>query len=182
MTKTELRKQVKSILTDIDKDYLKTSSDIIAERIINSEDFQNSRVVFIYVSTENEPATDRIIETALVTGKTVCVPKCVSESGMKAVRINSLSELKAGKFGIREPMNTDCAIDKEIIDTAYIPCVAASYSGKRLGHGAGYYDRFLENTGMKKIVLCFDRLISEDIPTDSNDIKADIIITENVIL
>lgn len=178
MTKNDLRKTAKAILSEAGKKYFQTAGNIISDKVIGSEEFLKSRTVFIYVSTENEPSTEKIINVALKSGKKVCVPKCVSKTEMKAVEIKSPDELKAGAYGIRETESTGNEVSKEDIDLAIIPCVAASESGKRLGHGAGYYDRFLENSQAFKMCLCYGKLTFDDIPTDEHDIIMDKVITE----
>ena len=174
MDKKELRRLVKSAA--LKSEYKKSASEIIQQKVIASEQFRKSKSIFVYVSLPNEPATDMIINTALEHGKAVCVPKCISEGKMIAVRINSMSDLKPGAFGIREPVS-DTAAEKDF-DLCIIPCVAASPDGKRLGHGAGFYDRFLENLNTFKMCLCFEKNIFEDIPVDEHDILADMIVTE----
>ncbi len=178
MNKSELRKEVKRILAETDTLYFEQAGKAISEKVIGSAEFINSNTVFVYVSTETEPDTSEIIEAALRLGKTVCVPKCVSKTEMKAVRIKSTQELKKGCFGIREPKNCENTINCAAIDLAVIPCMAASHSGKRLGHGAGYYDRFLAESTAYKICLCFEKLIYSDIPVDNFDIETDITVTE----
>ena len=174
MDKKELRRLVKS--AELNNEYIKNSSNKIQQKVIASEQFQKSKSVFVYVSLPNEPATDLIIGTALEQGKTVCVPKCISKEKMITVRINSMSDFKAGAFGIREPVS-DVAAEKDF-DLCIIPCVAASPDGRRLGHGAGFYDRFLENFSTYKMCLCFRKNIFEDIPVDKYDILMDMIVTE----
>ena len=177
MNKNEQRKISRKILVTLSRTERENGSRIIFEKIISSEIFRKSKVVFIYVSTENEPDTLRLIEYTIESGKSVCVPKCISKTEMKAVRIDSLDELSEGKFGIMEPADTKKSVDKSEIDLAVIPCVAASNSRKRLGHGAGYYDRFLENMTAYKMCLCFKELVSDDILTDANDVLMDEIVS-----
>lgn len=174
MDKTGLRKIIKS--KKLSDEYIKNSSRIIQEKVITSEIFQKSKSVFVYVSLPNEPATDRIIQTALVLGKSVCVPKCIGKGRMIAVKISSMSDLKPGAFGIREPVG-DIPAEKDF-ELCVIPCVAASDDGKRLGHGAGYYDRFLENISTYKMCLCFGENIYDNIPVSDYDICMDKVITE----
>ena len=177
MNKNQQRINSRTILEKLNESELKKESEIIFRKITASELFTQSKTVFIYVSTQKEPDTLRLIQYALDEGKTVCVPKCVSKTEMKAVKIDSIDELREGKFGIKEPADTQKSVDKNTIDLAVIPCVAASFSGKRLGHGAGYYDRFLENMTAYKMCLCFKELVSDDIPTDANDVLMDEIVS-----
>lgn len=56
--------------------------------------------------------------------------------------------------------------------------------GKRLGHGMGYYDKFLDLCLKKQqkiphlIALAFNEQLCEDIPTSENDILLDLVLTE----
>ena len=70
------------------------------------------------------------------------------------------------------------SVTKENIDLAIVPCVSADLNGGRIGHGLGYYDKYLENTKMHKIGLCFVKLLEKEIPIEENDMKMDEIITE----
>ena len=59
-----------------------------------------------------------------------------------------------------------------------VPCVAAAPHGVRLGHGAGYYDRFLaEHTGTT-VCLCFRALLRGDLPAEGTDIITDLVISD----
>ncbi len=64
---------------------------------------------------------------------------------MNVYEIHSLQELYPGAYGILEPKeDPERLIQPEAIDFAFIPCIAMKQ--KRLGHGGGYYDRYLEKT------------------------------------
>lgn len=176
MDKTELRKLIKKRAENLGKEYIYNASATIAERLISSRAFKDCNALFIYVSTEKEPDTFHIIENALSFGKKVYVPKCGPNSTMKAIRIHGTDELQPGYMNIPEPIGTE---EAEKIELTVIPCISASADGKRLGHGAGYYDRFLPQIYSLKVCLCFEHLMSDEIPMDRYDVYMDIVITEN---
>lgn len=173
--KNELRKKLRLEAANLDADYKKTASRRISEKVLASPAFAECNSLFIYASTENEPDTAEIIRVALSLGKKVYLPKCGKNHTMKAIRIYGTDELKCGYMGIPEPIGSE---EADRIDLAVIPCISASADGRRLGHGAGFYDRFLADTDMKKICLCYGKLLCDDIPMDEHDIFMDEIITE----
>ena len=176
MTKQELRKKIKQI--KLSSEYIKSSDDIIFNKLIGLQVFKNSKILFIYVSRKMEVDTIKIIEYALNFGKVVCVPKCFEESTMKAYQINSLKDLECGSFNILEPKSYCKEINKENIDLAIIPCVTCDMNNNRLGYGKGYYDRFLIDLEAIKICLCRKQVFQCEIPVDKHDIKIDVVITD----
>ncbi len=179
ITKRELREEIKKKRKLLSSSYKENSSKKIAKHVTDSEEFRRADSVFIYVSTPDEPDTSEIISRALCDGKKVYVPKCLKKGLMIPVPITETSEFESGYMGIREPAEYDGNIITEKIGLSVIPCVSASLSGERLGHGAAFYDIFLKKTETVKLCLSFGELLSENIPTDENDIKADAVITEN---
>ncbi len=178
MTKKELRAEIKSRLSALSQDYKDESGRKISKLVLSCEDYRTADSIFVYCSSENEPGTDEIIREALLSGKKVYVPKCLAKGIMIPVPIDEGTPFTAGYMGIREPSCYDEGITPEEIDLSIIPCMSAALNGKRLGHGAGFYDRFLEKTKTKRLCLCFHALLSEQIPIDSHDIKMDLIVTE----
>ena len=110
------------------------------------------------------------------------VPKCISKGVMIPVAITPDSVFESGYMGISEPKKYDLSLSVTEIDLSVIPCLTANGKGERLGHGAGFYDRFLSGVKTEKMCLCFGKILSDDIPTDGYDIKMDYIVTENGIL
>ncbi len=181
MTKKELRAKIKEKAQLLDAEYINSSSTQMQKKLIDLPFFKESSSVFIYVSTEKEPDTSLVIKEALKKGKKVYVPKCIRKGVMFPVRIDENTVFKSGYMNIPEP--EELIIEENAkIDLAVIPCVSADFKGNRLGHGAGFYDIFLQDADIKKICLCFEKLISPEIPTEDHDIKTDVLITEKTVL
>ena len=177
--KKELRALIRKKRDALSEEYKSSSSKAIAEHLIFSDSFIRAQSVFVYISSSDEPDTAKIINAAFNADKTVYVPRCISKGIMEAVRVTPDTEYIKGYMGISEPENGEKALPHEKIDLCVIPCVSASLKGERLGHGAAFYDIFLKSADTEKICLCFAELLSENIPTDENDIFMDAIITEN---
>ena len=179
MTKKDLRTEIKNIIGSLSEDYKKEAGKAIADAVVHSPSFINAKSVFVYVSTATEPDTSLIISKALKTGKRVFVPKCLRKGFMIPVEITPATRFTSGYMGISEPEIYDESTNIKAIDLSVIPCITANEKGERLGHGAGFYDRFLQNVKTEKMCLCFGKLISSEIPTDEHDIRMDWLITEN---
>ena len=63
-----------------------------------------------------------------------------------------------------------------------VPCCAAAPDGRRLGFGGGFYDRFLLRTDAFRALICYGRLLREDIPTGEYDLRMDAVISEQGVL
>ena len=182
--KAALRRHAAEICGEADfPDYRRESSRKITEHITGSSLYSDCCAVFIFVSDRREPDTRELIGAALESGKKVYVPLCTGDGIMEAVRISSLSELHPGKYGILEPVKDEYTEIRDpedfgTDDICAVPCVMASEEGARLGHGGGYYDRFLERTEARKVCLCFVRLLTDGIPEEDHDIRMDCIVTE----
>jgi 5-formyltetrahydrofolate cyclo-ligase len=72
------------------------------------------------------------------------------------------------------------------LDVILMPGVAFTNNGDRLGHGMGYYDKYLQsyfnrfpNSNQHQTVLiglAFREQIIDNVPTDENDWKLDIVL------
>ena len=132
--------------------------------ILSSSFFLKAKSIFTYVSMKEEPNTGEIIETAWSMGKKVFVPSCIpgKERRMEAVEISSWEELSPGTMGILEPEKS----------------AEGDKRGGRLGHGAGYYDRFLASAEGLKLCLCYEAFLYSKVPMDEKDIFMDYVLTE----
>lgn len=129
--------------------------------------------MFVYLGSKNEPNTEEIVGLALMLEKVVCVPRVRGEN-MDAVVISPFTNFKTNKWGILEPVGCH-AIDD--IDVCVLPLVA--FDGlKRVGHGKGYYDRYLAEHECYKIGLAFDCQKVENLQVDKFDVPLDCIVTE----
>lgn len=191
VTKQSIRSEVlmaRDALNPMIKDML---SNTIRENLYSTEIFNNSRIVFLYSSFRNEVDTVEIIEDCLKMGKKVALPCSYVSQGvpkMDFYYINSRTDLVAGYQGILEPDRRKQSVVKanDMPDSIIIPGVAFDYKMNRVGYGAGFYDNYLRennyaNYSMKPylIGLCYDFQTGYDIVPDANDVRMNLIVTEN---
>ena len=179
--KKALRARCREIVKGLSAEYIEESSHKIASLVLTTDAYSDAETIFCYMSMGGEPVTDVIIERALEDGKRVGIPLCVGPHEMVVKEYRRGDELSRGAFGIREPLAEAAEINADEFDLAIVPCVACSKDGRRIGHGAGYYDRFLSASGFNKIALCFEKLLTEDIPLEETDVHMDGVATEDAI-
>lgn len=142
-------------------------------------EFQQAKRVLAYVDYRREARTCYLIEKAWACGKEVAVPKC-SENQMTFHKLSSFSQLKPGSFGIPEPWGTQevCWEDAVML----MPGVAFDGENHRLGHGGGYYDRYLAgHPGIFRIALALEFQRVDRVPVKPTDIRPHIVVTEREI-
>ena len=82
---------------------------------------------------------------------------------MVGVRIQSLEDLDRGALGIRIPKEPYVVVEPQILDCILVPGLAFDRRGGRMGMGAGYYDRYLQQIAVeKRIGIAWDNQISEE--------------------
>lgn len=175
--KQQLRREIRTEAA-LPEDYRLWASRRIAEKVLLLEAYQNAGTVMVYASLLEEPDTREIIRDAVENGKIVLLPRCISPEKMVALPFSGWEEMENGWLGIQEPREPDEGMEIPEPDLIIVPCVAASSDGKRLGHGAGYYDRFLAGRETETVCLCFRRMIRADIPMGPMDRWMDRVISE----
>ncbi len=178
MTKQTIRAEVATQVKNLSPVYCREADAAICRWVEQSELYQKARTVFCYVGTKREIDTTALLRAALRDGKRLVLPLCGAPGVMEARQIESLGELVSGKYGILAPKLQCPLVEPGEIDLAVVPCCTGNASGQRLGYGGGYYDRFLPRTGCPAVLLCRDRLVREDLPTEPHDVAMDYLVTE----
>ena len=132
----------------------------------------------IYWSLPEEPDTRALMEAALREKKHLLLPRCLDGKTMTALPLKNLEDVEPGHLGIPAPRLEAHRGKIPEPDLIIVPCVTASPDGVRLGHGAGYYDRFLAEHPAKTVCLCFRSLQRASLPAEETDILMDLVITD----
>lgn len=155
-------------------------SDLICEKILNTEIYKKSNVIAVYRNLPSETDTTKLILEALKEGKTIALPRVVSSNAIQFFKIQNLENFELSDLGIEEPpMCEENLVPKESIDLIVVPAVSFDLEKNRLGFGKGCYDYYLEENNFYKIGICFDEQISDiNFNNDRYDIRMDLVITE----
>lgn len=179
--KAELRKYIRKLQNSLQPEDIAASDRKIAERVIGLSEYQRAATLFLFVNTAAEIDTAPLLRNALAGGKRVAVPRCIGNGIMRAYVISGMEDLAEGVYGILEPDDTCPPLSALEIDFGVIPCVSCDRLGNRLGHGGGFYDRYLADAVFPTAALCREVLLCDWIPSDSFDVIMDMVITDEKI-
>jgi 5-formyltetrahydrofolate cyclo-ligase len=153
----------------------------VQARFLATPYYQKARTVALYAPIRGEVPTRDILTAALADGKTVCYPLSHVHGRILAFRaITSESELEPGRLGVREPTSASELVAVDRIDLFVVPGLGFTRDGKRLGRGGGYYDATLNaaSARSRRVGLAFSDQIVDMIPTTSEDVDMDLVVTE----
>ncbi|MBQ3418373.1 MAG: 5-formyltetrahydrofolate cyclo-ligase [Ruminococcus sp.] len=153
----------------------------IQSRLLMSEEYRSASLVLCYVSRDFEIDTLGVILAALSNGKRVAAPKCEDDGSMRFYPISSLSDLKTGSFGIKEPKEGIRPLEDLSGSICICPALCCDMRGYRVGFGKGYYDRFLKTYEGSTLSLCYSDALIPAINADAYDIPVHIVVTDEFI-
>lgn len=160
------------------------------ERLLAAPCWQRARSVALYAGVRDEMATDLLLRAAWAGAREVWLPRVTrGERGrMDFVRCQGPEDLCPGAFGLLEPRPElpgasagDASFRPQLM---LVPGVAFDRRGGRMGHGGGFYDRFLaalaarDGAPCPSLGFCFGFQLLEAVPCAAWDRPVDGICTE----
>lgn len=125
--------------------------------------------ILCYYPMSNEPD---ILDFLFEKKKNLYFPKIINKE-MNFYRVENKENFIKGHFDIMEPVSTD---KLSIFDNLLVFCPGLFFTktGERLGHGKGYYDKFLSKLHNPiKIGLCYNYYIVKHLEKENHDICMD---------
>ncbi|MEM0984103.1 MAG: 5-formyltetrahydrofolate cyclo-ligase [Planctomycetota bacterium] len=95
--------------------------------------------------------------------------------------VRSLESDVEATRGVPHPTAGCPVVELDRVGLVLVPGLAFDRAGRRLGRGAGFYDRFLEGLG-PEVVACgvsFEVQMVEEVPTEDHDARVRMILTES---
>ena len=176
--KQRIRQETRIISGQLTPEYRRKASESITGQLLSHPWWKEAGTVMIYWSLPQEPDTREMMEAALREGKNLLVPRCLDEKQMTALPLRNLADVEPGLLGIPVPCMNVQEDDVPEPDLIVVPCISAAPDGMRLGHGAGYFDRFLAKHPARTVCLCFRALQRASLPAEETDIPMDLVITD----
>ena len=173
MDKKTLRAEIKVLKKQHTKEQLLEQSEKILAQLEQHPDFVKAERVMLYSALPDEVQTQAFLEKWHLK-KLIILPTVVGDD-IIPVAYEKDTDFAVGDFNILEPQNEPYKGDFDLI---VVPGVAFDRKDNRLGRGRGYYDRFLcQHLSVKRIGICFDFQLVDEIPTEPFDIRMDEVIS-----
>jgi 5-formyltetrahydrofolate cyclo-ligase len=152
----------------------------IVDRVLGLPEVKRASTVMVFWSFGSETDTAALVEALHARGVRVALPRIV-DGELEPHAYAPGDPVTQTSFGAREPSAGE-RLDPSAIDVVVTPGVAFDRSGRRVGYGGGFYDRFFPRTRPDtfRIGVGFDlQLIGSDLPRGHFDLELDGIVTES---
>ena len=173
-----LRSQIRAALRELTKEERAESDRELCQQFLQHSTLEKAQTILLYYGVGTEIRTDAILEELLKQGKTVCMPRCMSDTEMVAYHITGMDDMEMDRYNIPAPKTTCPVVESKDIDLILTPGLSFDSRGGRLGQGAGYYDRYLENYEGITVGLCREDFFQINLPKEPLDMWVKYVITE----
>jgi len=155
-------------------------SERIVQRVVHSPEFQKAKTVMLYRAIRGEVRLDGLEASPEARGKRLVYPRCVSDTEMIALLPQGGHSWETGYAGIQEPVpEKSQVVAPEEIDLVLCPCTVFDEDCRRMGMGAGFYDRFLERCPNADIIAAaFEAQKTDTVPAAAWDRPMGAVFTE----
>ncbi|MBD80491.1 MAG: 5-formyltetrahydrofolate cyclo-ligase [Crocinitomicaceae bacterium] len=173
--KKRVRAEVLNLRDKLSPEYRVKHSERIVQELIELVRQEKPTTIHSFIPMGSEVNILPFLEEMLRAGIEVYCPKTLPARRLENRRLLSLNNLEDGVFGTQHPAQPGGYSGK--YDLIIVPGVAFDEDGNRLGYGGGYYDTFIEqHPESKKIAVCFDVQVLDDIPIEPHDVKMDLLV------
>lgn len=190
-TRKEQKKEARAELLErrkgMKEEEVKNLSKIICRKIEALSIFQEADVILAYMSKGNEVDVRPLIRAAMKHKKKVYIPKVISKTQMEFFRYTG--RLRYGNYRIKEPAVATEKVrfagekpstrrEKRVL--ILVPMVGFDDKRNRIGHGGGYYDRYLKTLRKDAVTIgvAYELQKMDSLPVNRYDKKPYMIVTE----
>lgn len=175
--KAEIRRKLRSMRREQDRNVAAEASDLICKRVMALEEYRNSSVILAYMAARGEVDVEAIVRDAVLSGKKAAFPLCTENGGLRLLIPESSDSFSVGAYGILEPNpEKSMEISPDELDLIIVPAVAYTECCARLGQGGGYYDRLLAKTDACSVGVGFDFQLLPSLPIEPHDRTLDYVV------
>ncbi|KAJ1968676.1 hypothetical protein IWQ62_001099 [Dispira parvispora] len=196
--KTALRKGLRTRLAQVTHQSIQRQSALVTTQLLALPQYEQATNVCVYINMDAEIITRAIIEDIFAKQKRCFIPRCTPTT-MDMVLLRDMADydtLPRNKWNIPEPLPTD--VRDNVFDYGgphliIMPGLAFDTNKNRLGHGKGYYDKYIKrcleyseqqgNQPPYLVALALnEQIVSEPLPCNEFDEKPHQIISSERVL
>lgn len=175
-TEARARRDSRSYLVRLSLD------DALCQHILSSSYYLEADMVFCYMPVQGEIDVLSVARDAMERGIPVCFPKTTPYGVMTFHKVKDLFELSLGAFGISEPSQDAPCMTPTSKTLILVPGLAFDRLGYRIGHGGGYYDRYLSTYSGVSMGISYEEDLQTKVPHGGHDIAVAYLATDKGIL
>lgn len=177
--KQAIRREVRRRIKELSAEQKLSAAREIFDRVESCEAFKRAQSIALFAAMNDEVPTAEVLERWRSVGKHIVVPRV--EGDIMRFYVYAPECMQTGAFGIEEPIG-DKEYEAKNIDLIIVPARAFTTSGKRLGRGGGFYDKYMSLPDFRayKIGIAFGCQIFDDLHCDSHDILVDEVIASTI--
>ncbi len=178
----EIRSATEAALASADPAAREAWGAQITRGVLDALADRGTMTVFTYLNMPNEAPTGDVVVSLLADERVrVVVPRVVSGSAdMTLHELRDIErDVRPGLWGIPTPRKRCPVAAGADVDVVLTPMVAFDERGWRIGHGGGYYDRFLSaNPGAYRLGVAFELQRVADCLPQEWDVPLHALVTE----
>jgi 5-formyltetrahydrofolate cyclo-ligase len=180
--KRALRTRVRALRDALEAAERALGSRSIATAVLELPEVRAISTAMVFASFGSEVDTMPIVEGLLDRGVRVALPR-VEGADLVPIAFRAGDPLVEAAFGMPEPAAGEHVPPLEI-DLAVTPGLAFDRTGRRVGYGGGFYDRFFATArpGLVKVAVCFAVQLVDEVPHGAHDVAVDVVVTEREVL
>lgn len=164
-SKAELRAEIRDRQKRHGPERMAAESTTLCERLRSHPRIQSAATLGIFIPLSDEPD---LLPLYRVLACRMAVPVFEGER-WHFRKVKNLTLGPPGAYGIRLP-ELGPAVSASELDTVLVPGRTFTPDGRRLGRGAGIYDRLLANSPAWRLGIAFGFQMLSSLPAESHDL------------
>ena len=174
-TAQEFRQWAHDKISAMGKEAREKESEELYFELSKHSTLENGMIAAFY-PMKSEPKIIPFLKKLAGEGR-LLLPRIINEKNMEFVSVKNIDrDLQKGSLGIMEP-KPDLQACSENPVAFLVPGVVFGKDGSRIGHGAGYYDRYLASfKNIPRLGIAYSAQIRSSLPQNATDIRMDEVI------